>query len=59
MYDELAAPTQEELSVAYSKLAIIKLNGGLGTGMGCTGLAPLLAGLPLLPPLLRNPGRRR
>ena len=37
MHGSLADPTTEELGAAMQKLAVLKLNGGLGTGMGCKG----------------------
>lgn len=36
-YAELAGPTKEEVKSLLDKLVVVKLNGGLGTGMGCTG----------------------
>ena len=36
-YAELAAPTTDEIKALLDKLVVVKLNGGLGTGMGCTG----------------------
>lgn len=36
-YAELEQPKEAELSSLLSKLAVLKLNGGLGTSMGCKG----------------------
>jgi UTP--glucose-1-phosphate uridylyltransferase len=37
LWDDLPEPTKEELPAYTSKLAVLKLNGGLGTSMGCNG----------------------
>jgi len=37
MHANLAEPTADELAGEMQKLAVLKLNGGLGTGMGCKG----------------------
>ncbi|KAL8589716.1 hypothetical protein ACOMHN_027224 [Nucella lapillus] len=36
-YSGLPSPSKEKVKDLLSKLVVIKLNGGLGTGMGCTG----------------------
>ncbi|KAL5292378.1 UGP2 family protein [Megaselia abdita] len=36
-YGELAPPNQAEIKAMLEKLVVIKLNGGLGTSMGCHG----------------------
>lgn len=36
-YDHLTAPEDSEVSSLLGKLAVLKLNGGLGTSMGCKG----------------------
>jgi len=36
-YEDLPAPTNQEISGMLKKLAVVKLNGGLGTSMGCKG----------------------
>lgn len=36
-YGELAEPSPGEAAALLGKLAVLKLNGGLGTSMGCTG----------------------
>ena len=36
-HDSLAAPDSSTVKSALSKFVMCKLNGGLGTGMGCTG----------------------
>jgi len=36
-YASLTTPTLEEMGPALNKLAVLKLNGGLGTTMGCVG----------------------
>lgn len=36
-YSTLHKPTDEKVSDLASKLVVIKLNGGLGTSMGCQG----------------------
>ena len=36
-YDELSSPGADEIKSLLDKLVVVKLNGGLGTGMGCTG----------------------
>ncbi|BFZ07692.1 hypothetical protein BsWGS_10731 [Bradybaena similaris] len=36
-YSDLPAPDTKDIKDLLSKLVVIKLNGGLGTGMGCTG----------------------
>lgn len=36
-YDNLPEPTQEEIKLLLDKLIVVKLNGGLGTSMGCHG----------------------
>ena len=36
-YADIAPPTSEEIKALLDKLVVVKLNGGLGTGMGCTG----------------------
>lgn len=36
-YGELTAPNTEEIQALLDKLVVVKLNGGLGTSMGCTG----------------------
>lgn len=37
MYKSLPAPDSLELKNMLSKLVVVKLNGGLGTSMGCRG----------------------
>jgi UTP--glucose-1-phosphate uridylyltransferase len=41
-YDSIRNPTANETKIALSKFAMCKLNGGLGTGMGCTGPKSLI-----------------
>nr|ADE62529.1 UDP-glucose pyrophosphorylase [Gracilariopsis lemaneiformis]ANG56391.1 UDP-glucose pyrophosphorylase [Gracilariopsis lemaneiformis] len=36
-YDTLEKPSDDQMSSLLSKLAVLKLNGGLGTSMGCKG----------------------
>ncbi|XP_018319603.1 UTP--glucose-1-phosphate uridylyltransferase isoform X2 [Agrilus planipennis] len=36
-YEELATPTAENIHKMLQKLVVVKLNGGLGTSMGCRG----------------------
>ncbi|CAB0041958.1 unnamed protein product [Trichogramma brassicae] len=36
-YDALPEPASEEIKALLSKLVVVKLNGGLGTSMGCHG----------------------
>lgn len=36
-YTDLAAPDKDKICHMLNKLVIVKLNGGLGTSMGCTG----------------------
>lgn len=36
-YSDLPAPDTKDIKDLLNKLVVIKLNGGLGTGMGCTG----------------------
>lgn len=36
-YKSLSAPSDSEIKSMLSKLVVVKLNGGLGTSMGCTG----------------------
>ncbi|EHY65796.1 UTP-glucose-1-phosphate uridylyltransferase [Nematocida ausubeli] len=36
-YESIQAPPAENISEMLNKLAVLKLNGGLGTSMGCTG----------------------
>ena len=36
-FDALTVPTDQQAEEALSRLAVCKLNGGLGTSMGCTG----------------------
>lgn len=36
-YEALTAPDETQIAEALSRLAVCKLNGGLGTSMGCTG----------------------
>ena len=36
-YNELPEPSYEEIKDKLSKLVVVKLNGGLGTSMGCRG----------------------
>jgi UTP--glucose-1-phosphate uridylyltransferase len=48
---ELPAPDEKKVSALLSKLAVLKLNGGLGTTMGCSGpksIIPVRAGLSFL-----------
>ena len=37
MYDSLEEPNEPEMKAMLDKLIVIKLNGGLGTSMGCKG----------------------
>ena len=41
-YEELPSPTEAEVVDALKKVAMLKLNGGLGTSMGCSGPKSLL-----------------
>ena len=41
-YEDLPAPSEAEISAALKKVAMLKLNGGLGTSMGCSGPKSLL-----------------
>ena len=36
-YSELPAPSEDQISSLLDKLVVVKLNGGLGTSMGCKG----------------------
>ena len=36
-YSSLACPSREEIKSMLDKLVVVKLNGGLGTSMGCKG----------------------
>ncbi|XP_052272973.1 UTP--glucose-1-phosphate uridylyltransferase-like isoform X2 [Dreissena polymorpha] len=36
-YKDLPAPAETEVKALLDQLVVVKLNGGLGTGMGCTG----------------------
>ena len=36
-YDGLSEPQIADVKALLSQLVVVKLNGGLGTGMGCTG----------------------
>jgi UTP--glucose-1-phosphate uridylyltransferase len=36
-YANLSVPTKDQQKALASKLVVIKLNGGLGTSMGCQG----------------------
>ena len=36
-YAELDCPGDDEIKALLDKLVVVKLNGGLGTSMGCTG----------------------
>ena len=36
-YGELQRPSTDEVKALLDKLVVVKLNGGLGTGMGCKG----------------------
>ena len=36
-YSQLTLPSQEEIRLLLNKLVVVKLNGGLGTSMGCKG----------------------
>uniref|UniRef100_A0A0N4Z9C4 UTP--glucose-1-phosphate uridylyltransferase n=1 Tax=Parastrongyloides trichosuri TaxID=131310 RepID=A0A0N4Z9C4_PARTI len=36
-YDDLEKPTDDEVKCMLNKLIVVKLNGGLGTSMGCKG----------------------
>lgn len=41
-YEDLPAPSETEVAAALKKVAMLKLNGGLGTSMGCSGPKSLL-----------------
>ncbi|CAL8079926.1 unnamed protein product [Calicophoron daubneyi] len=41
-YESLNRPTPQEAQALVSKLVVLKLNGGLGTSMGCTGPKSLI-----------------
>lgn len=41
-YDELTSPTVDTIASYLSKLVVVKLNGGLGTSMGCVGPKSLI-----------------
>lgn len=44
MYDALQVPTNREvIRQQLNKLVVVKLNGGLGTTMGCTGPKSLIS----------------
>ena len=50
-FGDLPAPDEKKVSAMLSKLAVLKLNGGLGTTMGCSGpksIIPVRAGLSFL-----------
>lgn len=36
-YNSLETPTKEKITEMLNKLVVVKLNGGLGTSMGCHG----------------------
>jgi len=36
-YSELPSPSEDQISSLLDKLVVVKLNGGLGTSMGCKG----------------------
>ena len=42
-YDSLSEPAAEQISEQLNKLVVVKLNGGLGTSMGCQGPKSLIA----------------
>ena len=42
-YDGLSEPAAEQISEQLNKLVVVKLNGGLGTSMGCQGPKSLIA----------------
>ena len=37
MYKKLESPAESDVTSLLSKLVVVKLNGGLGTSMGCKG----------------------
>ncbi|XP_015794293.1 UTP--glucose-1-phosphate uridylyltransferase [Tetranychus urticae] len=41
-YDSLSSPTVDEIRTLLTKLVVVKLNGGLGTSMGCVGPKSLI-----------------
>eukprot|EP00703_Trepomonas_sp_PC1_P002704 JAP93902.1 UTP-glucose-1-phosphate uridylyltransferase [Trepomonas sp. PC1] len=41
-YENLPEPTEEQIKHSLQKVAVLKLNGGLGTSMGCAGPKSLL-----------------
>ena len=41
-YEDLPKPSEAEIATALKKVAMLKLNGGLGTSMGCSGPKSLL-----------------
>ena len=44
MYDSLATPKDtDEMVSLLNKVAVVKLNGGLGTSMGCSGPKSLIS----------------
>lgn len=42
-YNSLPSPEKDEVQALLSKLVVIKLNGGLGTSMGCHGPKSVIA----------------
>jgi len=42
-YDQIPEVSASEIKVVLDKLVVIKLNGGLGTSMGCTGPKSLIS----------------
>lgn len=42
-YNEIPVATENDIKTVLKKLVVIKLNGGLGTSMGCTGPKSLIS----------------
>lgn len=47
-YKTLPSPSSNEIKEMLSKLVVIKLNGGLGTSMGCRGPKSVIPVSPLI-----------
>ena len=43
MYNQIAPVDSSKIKVILDKLVVLKLNGGLGTSMGCTGPKSLIS----------------
>jgi len=43
MYESLPSPDDSEIVSLLNQVAVVKLNGGLGTSMGCSGPKSLIS----------------